>query len=81
MSRNISRNFFVCNVSVEFNFRTTLGRQTPLATGRKAMFLRNVALAYGESNVLRPSIGASHKRDDLSHFSVLEEEVSSDVGT
>ena len=38
------------------------------------MFLRNVALAHGESNVLRASIGACHKRDDLSHFSALEEE-------
>ena len=44
-------------------------------------FLRNVGVAYGESNVFEASIGASHKRDYLSHFSALEEEVSSDVGT
>ena len=40
------------------------------------LFLRNVAVAWGESNVFEASTGACHKRDDLSHFSPLEEELS-----
>ena len=79
LSREISRNPFVCNVSIEINRRTRPVRQTPLPIGPKSMFSRNVALAQGESNVFEASIGACHKRDDLSHFSPSEEEFSSDV--
>ena len=52
------RKSFVCNVSIEMGRRTSLIRRTPSAHGPKCLFWRNVALAYGESNVFEASTGA-----------------------